>query len=87
MNIDEYDHYETYCRSLGDCIHFSYCRAAGGSEPCGKILDCWIGRLPIVEFLETCYPPEVLRRLLTPKPGRLQRFMEIAEKVIENKQS
>jgi hypothetical protein len=79
--MNKYDHHETYCRSLGDCIHFSYCRAAGGSEPCGKILDCWLGRLPIVEYVQEHYSTEVLQRLLAPQPGRLQRLMNIAEKI------
>ena len=79
--MNKYDHHETYCRSLGDCISFSYCRAAGSSEPCGKILDCWFGRLPVVEFIRKHYPPEVLQGLLSPKPGRLQRLMNIAEKI------
>jgi len=82
--MNEYDHYETYCRSLGDCIHFSYCRAAGGKEPCGRILDCWISRLPIVEFLKKHYTPEVLERVFAPSPGRLQRIMDIAERVAKN---
>jgi len=82
--MNEYDHYETYCRSLGDCVHFSYCRAAGGKEPCGRILDCWISRLPIVEFLKKHYTPEVLERVFAPSPGRLQRIMDIAERVAKN---
>ncbi|MBN2551539.1 MAG: hypothetical protein JXB06_02165 [Spirochaetales bacterium] len=79
--MNEYDHYQTYCRSLGDCIHFSYCRAAGGEQPCGRILECWAGRLPVVEFLKKHYTPEVLERVFAPQPGRLQRIMDIAEKV------
>ena len=82
--MNKYDHHETYCRSLGDCIHFSYCRAAGESEPCSKILDCWIGRLPVVEFVQEHYPAEVLQRLLAPQPGRFQRLLNIAEKVAGN---
>jgi hypothetical protein len=82
--MNRYDHHETYCRSLGDCIHFSYCRVAGGQEPCGKILDCWIGRLPIVEYLRDAYSAEVLQHLLSPQPGRLQRLISIADKVSRN---
>jgi hypothetical protein len=82
--MNQYDHYETYCRSLGDCIHFSYCRAAGAKEPCGRILDCWAGRLPIVEFLKNNYTPEVLERVFAPPPSRLQRIMNIAERVAQN---
>ena len=85
--MKRYDHYETYCRSLGDCIHFSYCRAAGRNEPCGKILDCWAGRLPVVQFVRQHYPEQVLQRLLAPQPGRLQRLMSIAEQTIRNQQS
>lgn len=82
--MNEYDHYETYCRSLGDCIDFSYCRATGGTEPCGKILDCWIGRLPVSEFLQTHYSPELLERLFAPQLGRLERLFTIAERVDKN---
>jgi hypothetical protein len=82
--MNEYDSHETYCRSLGDCISFSYCRAAGGQEPCTRILDCWIGRLPVAEFLKNNYTGEVLERVFAPAPGRLQRIMDIAEKVSRN---
>ena len=78
--MNEYDHHEIYCRSLGDCIHFSYCRAAGGREPCGRILDCWVGRLPIVEFLKAHYSAEVLERVFAPAPSRLERIMIAAER-------
>jgi hypothetical protein len=84
LRMTEYDHHEIYCRSLGDCINFSYCRAAGGPEPCARILDCWIGRLPIVEFLKKSYNSDTLERILTPPPGRLQRIMSIAERVSRN---
>ena len=78
--MTRYDNHETYCRTLGDCISFSYCRAAGGPRPCSKILDCWIGRLPVVEFLKTNYSTEVLERVFAPQPGRLQKIVDIAEK-------
>jgi hypothetical protein len=84
MQMNKYDHYQTYCRSLGDCIHFSYCRAAGQNEPCGRILDCWVGRLPIVEFLKNNYAPEVLERVFAPAPSRLERIMNIAERVAKS---
>ena len=83
--MNEYDHHETYCRSLGDFIHFSYCRVAGGSEPCGKILDCWLGRLPIVEYVQKHYSTEVLQRLFSPQPGRLQQLMNIAAEISQKK--
>ncbi len=85
--MDEYDHHETYCRSLGDCIFFSYCRAAGGTGPCSKILDCWIGRLPVVEFLKTNYSAEVLEQVFAPQPGKIQRILDIAERVAQNGKS
>jgi hypothetical protein len=80
--MKRYDRRETYCRSLGDCIHFSYCRAAGGAEPCDKILDCWIGRLPIVEFLREHYGQQVLQKLASPRQDRLQRLASIAERTL-----
>jgi hypothetical protein len=79
--MTEHDSRETYCRSLGDCIRFSYCRAAGGEEPCARILDCWTGRLPIVEFLQRHYTPDVLERVFAPPQGKLQRIMSIAERL------
>ncbi len=82
--MNRYDHHETYCRSLGDCIYFSYCRAAGGTGPCSKILDCWIGRLPVVKFLKSNYSAEVLEQVFAPQPGRIQRILDIAERVARN---
>jgi hypothetical protein len=84
MRMKKYDHYQTYCGSLGDCINFSYCRAAGGREPCGRILDCWIGRLPIVEFLKDNYTPDVLERVFAPPPSRLDRMMSAAQRAARN---
>ena len=83
--MNKYEHHEIYCRALGDCISFSYCRAAGAEEPCPRILDCWAGRLPIVEVLKENYTPEVLERVFAPPPGRLQRIMSIAERVAQNR--
>ena len=57
------------------------CRVAGGERPCSKILDCWIGRLPVVEFLKNNYSAEVLEQVFAPQPGRIQRILDIAEKV------
>ena len=82
--MDEYDHHETYCRSLGGCVFFSYCRVAGGARPCSKILDCWIGRLPVVEFLKNNYSAEVLEQVFAPQPGRIQRILDTAEKVAKS---
>jgi hypothetical protein len=83
--MKRYDHRETYCRSLGDCVHFSYCRSAGGNEPCGQILDCWIGRLPVAEFLREHYGPHMLRRLASARPDRLQRLVSIAERTFRSR--
>ena len=83
--MNEYDHHEIYCRALGDCIKFSYCRAAGAQEPCPRILDCWAGRLPIAEFLKENYTQEVLEKVLAPPPSRLERIMSAAERVSRNK--
>ena len=85
--MNQYDHHETYCRNLGDCIYFSYCRAASEAGPCSKILDCWIGRLPVVEFLKNNYSAEVLAQVFAPQPGRIQRLLDIAEKVARNSKS
>ena len=81
--MNQYDHLETYCRSLGDCIHFSYCRAAGGTLPCSRIVDCWIGRIPVLEYLQQHYSAEELKRVFAPQPGRIERLLKIAEKVME----
>jgi hypothetical protein len=82
--MNRYDQRETYCRSLGDCVQFAYCRVAGGNLPCSRILDCWIGRFPVLEFLNEHYTGEQLCRIFAPAPGRLERILQIAERVRKN---
>ena len=59
----------------------------GQQEPCTRILHCWAGRLPIVEFLKENYTQEVLEKVLAPPPSRLERIMSAAERVARNKAS
>ncbi len=96
--MERHDRQEIYCRSLGDFIYFSYCRVAGGfrrtdsddlrSEatklPCSKILDCWITRLPVLEYLKEFYRPEELRQLFSSAPGRLERILNLARQAQSN---
>lgn len=63
------DKLERRCPRLGGQITFQYCRENGeGEMPCWKIFDCWWEIFDVTAYLQTCYPPEVLRKLAAARP-------------------
>jgi hypothetical protein len=78
--IGRFDLKEIYCRKLGHCLTFAYCRVAQTQQPCRSIRDCWIGKLPIQEFLETHFE-EQLEQILAPPVPKIASLQEIVERV------
>lgn len=78
--IDCYDHEESYCRKLGHTLHFKYCRSAQQGIPCGKIIDCWIGKLPVRQFIMSHYRGR-MEEIFQPPSSRINSILEIVERV------
>jgi hypothetical protein len=80
-SIERYDAEERWrCPMLGGPVTFGYCRRMSSGLPCSKVLECWLSRFPLVDFLKANYSPEELQRVFAAEPkGRLARMMEALE--------
>ena len=78
--IDRYDHKESYCRKLGHTLHFKYCRSAQQGIPCAKIMDCWIGQLPVRQFIMSHYQGQV-EEIFRPPSSKISSILEIVDRV------
>jgi len=80
-DIEQHDAVERWrCPMLGGPVTFAYCRKMNEGLPCGKVLACWLQRLPLVEFLKANYSPEQLQKVFAAKEkGRLARLVETVE--------
>ena len=79
--IEQHDGEELWrCPMLGGPVNFGYCRKVTDGLPCVKLLECWLQRLPLVEFLKTHYSPEEIQTAFTTKrKGRLARMVEAVD--------
>lgn len=86
--IDQFDEKQTYCKQLGHHVPFKYCRLVNNKLPCTQVFNCWFEILPVREFVAGNYNKEEKKRILTPAPSRLDRILNIAEKMYkQNKES
>ena len=82
MSIAEHDDLEMHCPSLGGEVPFKYCRSMQAGLPCANIVRCWHRRLDIIAFLAANYEAEELEKALgAPRKGRLERLLDILERV------
>jgi hypothetical protein len=77
--MKRYDNERIYCRRLGHWLTFNYCRKENKGLPCGKILDCWFGRIEIKEFLKENYKEEEISYIFEPPKSKLSSIIEIVE--------
>lgn len=79
--IEQFDAEERWrCPMLGGPVHFGYCRKLNEGLPCARILECWLQKLPLVEFLKTNYSVEEIQRVFSAKKkGRIERMVETVE--------
>ena len=79
--IERFDAEERWrCPMLGGPVTFRYCRLLNEGLPCSRILECWLQKLPLVEFLKTNYSTEEIQRVFaTKKKGRIERMVETVE--------
>ena len=80
-SIERYDELEIYCSKLGHAVRFSYCRRAGGSFPCSRILDCWGRRIAVRPFLQAHFTPAELERALAPPRPKMQQILDIVARL------
>ena len=87
--IAEHDAEELWrCPMLGGPVTFGYCRKLNEGLPCARVLECWLQKLPLVEFLKAHYAPGELQRALAAEPkGRLARMIETIDEVRKNDSS
>ena len=78
--IDCYDHKESYCRKLGHTLQFKYCRIAQQGLPCAKIMDCWIGQLPIRQFIISHHQGQ-MEKIFRPPCSKINSILEIVDRV------
>ena len=78
--IDRYDHKESYCRKLGHILQFKYCRSAQQGIPCAKIMDCWIGKLPVRQFIMSHYQGQ-MEEIFRPPSAKISSILEIVDRV------
>jgi hypothetical protein len=79
--IEQYDNRENYCRQLGQCILFKYCRSVNAKLPCSAILDCWYHRLPIQQFIATHFSREELGKIFASPRDKVLTMLQMAAKV------
>ncbi len=79
--IEQHDDEELWrCPMLGGPVNFGYCRKVNDGLPCAKLLECWLQRLPLVEFLKTHYSPDQIQTAFaTKRKDRVARMMEAVD--------
>lgn len=80
MAIDLYDDKDCYCRKLGHTLRFRYCRCAQRGLPCAKIMDCWIGKLPVRQFIINHYQGQ-FEEIFRPPAAKISSILEIVDRV------
>ena len=52
---NQHDNDKIYCRKLGHDVNFGYCRKESITDPCSRIVRCWIEQMDITNYLEQKY--------------------------------
>jgi len=78
--IERYDYKESYCRKLGHTLQFKYCRNAQQGIPCAKIMDCWIGQLPVRQFIMNHYQGQ-MEEIFRPPAAKISSILDIVDRV------
>ncbi len=80
MDTDNYDSLLIRCPRLGGEVTFAYCRVEAGDLPCGRIVACWQGAIPIAADLEKCLAADQTQRFYGQRPKeKLAPLVELAE--------
>jgi len=77
---DQYDSINGYCRKLGHHLQFNYCRSENNGLPCAKIQSCWLGIMPINEFLKDHYTSEQISYIFEPPQSKVASLIELIQK-------
>ncbi|HEX9024310.1 MAG TPA: hypothetical protein VF799_10765 [Geobacteraceae bacterium] len=80
MDTDNYDSLLIRCPRLGGEVTFAYCRVEAGDLPCGRIVVCWQGAIPIADYLQKRLAPDQAERFYGERPKeKLATLVELAE--------
>jgi hypothetical protein len=75
-----FDRVEVRCPIAGYQLNFGQCRVHQGGLPCGKILVCYQGRIPVSEVLRKSLGNNTYQRLFMREgQRRSQEALEAAE--------
>jgi hypothetical protein len=77
-----YDQVEVRCPVAGYQLNFGHCRVYQGGLPCGKILECYQGRVPASEVLRKSLGNTTYQRLFMREGQRRSKeALEAAERL------
>ena len=84
----QHDEEQIYCRRLGRGGTFGYCRRESVTDPCSRIVQCWIERIDILGYLEqkhgAGFVDEFLNRGTKDKITSIIEIVEKAKKRVES---
>ena len=91
MNPSEFekhnDEKKIYCRKLGHDITFGYCRKEGITEPCYRIVRCWIEHIDIEGYLTDKFGDTFLDKFAgRESKDKITSIVEILEKAKKHKE-
>ena len=81
--ITTHDGRVRYCPMLGHHVPFSYCRHTTGTQPCGRVFDCWRETFDVEGFLRPHLTAEQLQRIADPRPDKAATLVELIAKARE----
>jgi len=79
-SITAHDGRARYCPMLGHRVDFSYCRRTTGTQPCGRVFDCWRETFDVEQFLRPHLTAEQLQRMAGPRPDKASTLVELIAK-------
>ena len=82
------DAVEIYCRKLGHNVLFEYCKKESISEPCARVVNCWIAKCNILEYLESKYGAGFVEEFTNRQAkDKMTSIMEIIERAKKRAES
>ena len=78
---DMHDPLEIRCRKLGHQVTFAYCRKESIDKPCARIIECWMSRINVLEYLNNEFGTAFLHEFVAQgKKDKMSSIIELVEK-------
>ena len=84
--MEQYDDKTIRCPRVGGEVNFRFCRFENNMLPCRFIAGCWQGQMDIEAVLQEHYTEEELDRIFAPPQPKMERLVELMEKVQKEQQ-